>query len=91
MKTGARLSIRVQPRSSANRVAGRIGEEWKICVTAPPVDGKANEACVDLFTRGLKVPRSAIHIVAGETSRRKRLEIDGITQERLDQFLQEAR
>jgi len=68
-----------------------MGEEWKIHVTAPPVDGKANEACVEFFARGLKVPRSAIRIVAGETSRHKRIEIDGIDQKALDRFLEALR
>ncbi len=90
MSVQARVAIRVQPRSSTNRVGGRIGEEWKIHITAPPVDGKANQACIDFLARELKVPRSAIRIVAGQTSRHKRIEVDGITQEELDQFLQEA-
>ena len=88
----AQASIKVQPRSSVERVAGRLATEWKILLTAPPVDGRANQACIDFFARGLRVPRSAVRIVAGETSRHKRIEIDGVTQEALDRFLEgEAR
>ena len=84
----ARATIRVQPRSHADRVAGQLGGEWKIAVTAPPVEGKANQACIEFFARGLKVPRSAVRIVAGETSRHKRIEIEGVAQEALESFLQ---
>ena len=85
----AQVAIKVQPRSSAERVAGRLGAEWKILLTAPPVEGRANRACIEFFARGLRVPRSAVRIVAGETSRHKRIEIDGVTQEALDCFLEE--
>lgn len=83
----ARATIRVQPRSRVERVSGPIEGEWKISVTAPPVEGKANQACLEFFARGLKVPRSAVRIVAGATSRHKRIEIDGVAQEALDRFL----
>jgi len=83
----ARAAIKVQPRSSADRVAGQLGEEWKILLSAPAVEGKANRACVEFFAQGLKVPRSAVRIAAGETSRHKRIEIEGVSQETLDRFL----
>ena len=85
----AQAAIKVQPRSSAERVAGRLGAEWKILLTAPPVEGRANQACIEFFARGLRVPRSAVRIVAGETSRHKRIEIEGVPQEALDRFLEE--
>ena len=85
----ARSTIRVQPRSRQERVAGRFGAEWKIQLTAPAVEGKANRACIEFFARGLRVPRSAVRIVSGETSRHKRIEIDGISQDALDRFLTE--
>ncbi len=86
-KAAARL--RVQPRAPRERVAGEIGGEWKLCLTAPPVGGKANQACIDFFARGLGVPQAAVRIVAGETSRHKRIEIDGVSQDDLNRFLQE--
>lgn len=84
----AQVAIRVQPRASRERVAGFTAGEWKLSVAAPAVEGKANRACIEFFARGLKVPRSAVRIAAGETSRHKRLEIDGVPQEALDRFLQ---
>ena len=64
-----------------------VGEEWKVLLTAPAAEGKANRACIEFFARGLKVPRSAVSIVAGLTSRRKRIEIEGVSQEALERFL----
>ena len=45
-KEGISLSLRIQPRSSRNKIAGLLGEDLKIALTAPPVDGEANEACL---------------------------------------------
>ncbi len=84
----AQAAIKVQPRSPAERVAGRLGAEWKILLTAPPVEGQANRACIEFFARALRVPRSAVRIVAGEKSRHKRIEIEGVTQETLNRFLE---
>jgi hypothetical protein len=86
----ARAAIKVQPRASRDAVAGRLGEEWKILIHAPPIEGRANDACIAFFARALRVPRSAVRIVAGASGRHKRLEIDGVDQDTLDRFLQGA-
>ena len=83
----AKVAIKVQPRASQDRVAGMVGDEWKLLLKAPPVDGKANQACLEFFARGLQVPRSAVRILTGETSRHKRIEIAGVTQDTVDRFL----
>jgi hypothetical protein len=74
-----RLSIKVQPGSSKNRILGETAGEWKIAVTAPPVDGRANAAVIELLAEWLGVSRSAIRIVRGETGRRKVIEVLGIS------------
>jgi hypothetical protein len=84
----AKVAVKVQPRAPADRVAGFAAGEWKILLKAPPVEGKANAACIEFFARGLRVPRSAVRILSGETSRHKRIEIAGVTQEAVDRFLQ---
>jgi hypothetical protein len=86
----ARAAIKVQPRASRDAVAGRLGEEWKIRIQAPPIEGRANDACIGFFARALGVPRSAVRIVAGASGRHKRIEIDGVDQQTLDRFLQGA-
>ena len=73
------LAVRVTPRSSRAEVTG-VGEDGRlhIRVTAAPVDGAANEAVVRLLASVLDVPPSAIAIVGGVSSRRKRVRIEGI-------------
>ena len=44
---GATFAVRVQPRASRNAIAGEMGDALKLALTAPPVEGKANEACVE--------------------------------------------
>ena len=78
-----RFKVRVQPRASRSEVVGLHGDALKVRVTAPPVDGAANEALVDLFSRLFAVGRGAVRIVAGQGSRSKVVEIDGVTSDRV--------
>jgi uncharacterized protein (TIGR00251 family) len=73
-----RFAVRVQPRAARSEVAGRHGEALRIRLAAPPVDGAANEALVDLLAGLLGVPRRAVRIAAGHASRSKLVEVDGI-------------
>ncbi len=70
---GLVLSVRVQPKASRNAIQGIHGEALKISLTAPPVDGAANKACIAFLAKTLKHPRAAIEILSGATSRNKRL------------------
>ena len=73
------FSIRVHPRARRNAIDGRIGDALKVSLTAPPVDGKANEAVIRFFAELLHVPRSSVTIAAGETSRNKVIRVVGLT------------
>ena len=75
-----RLSVRVQPRASSNGFAGIHGNSLKVRLTAPPVEGAANEALVNFLADTFAVPRRAIMILAGESSRSKIVEIEGVTE-----------
>ena len=75
----ADLAIRVQPRAKRSEVAGERGGAVLIRVSAPPVDGKANEAVCRLIAERVGVPRSAVRIVRGESSRDKVVRIDGLS------------
>lgn len=75
---GARLSIRVQPRSSQNKICGVNNGALKIKITAPPVEGEANQAVIKLLAQCLGVPRTNISIAKGETSKNKLVDIIGI-------------
>lgn len=68
----------MQPGAARRRVVGKVGEEWKIAVTAPPVDGKANQACVELLAEICGVAKSAVTLAAGASSRRKVFEVEGL-------------
>jgi uncharacterized protein (TIGR00251 family) len=75
----ADLAIRVQPRAKRSEVAGERQGAVVIRVSAPPVDGKANEAVCRLIAERVGVPRSAVRIVRGESSRDKLVRIDGLS------------
>jgi len=77
-----KLHIKVTPKASAARIQGWAEDEdgervLKIAVTVVPEDGKANKAVIALLAKRLKLPKSAIEIASGHTSRRKTLLIDG--------------
>ena len=76
--TAFRFNVRVQPRSSRNAVEGTHGDALRVRLTAPPVDGAANEALLAMLAEALGVPKRAVRIVGGETGRTKIVEVDGI-------------
>ena len=84
----ARVTVKVQPRAKATRLAGNFGDAYKLQLAAPPVDGKANEECVRFFAELMRVPKARVRIVIGLTSRLKVVEIDGIAQEAVDRALE---
>jgi len=75
------LDIRVVPRSPRTRVEGTRGAAILIRLAAPPVDGAANDALIAFLSKELGVPRRDISLIAGETSRDKRVRIDGLDAE----------
>ncbi|HEY6185917.1 MAG TPA: DUF167 domain-containing protein [Terriglobales bacterium] len=85
--TGASFAIRVHPRARNNVVTGELGDALKVSLTAPPVEGKANEACIEFFANLLKVPRSSVTIASGLTSRNKVVRIAGLSGKEVEQRL----
>lgn len=73
------LSIRIQPRASKNEIVTMATGGLKIRLTAPPVDGAANEALVKFLSDTLSIPRSHVEIVSGHTSRDKIVRISGMS------------
>jgi len=76
----ATLSVRVQPRASRNEVAGLVGDTLKIRLTAPPVEGEANAACLKFLAKLLALAPSRLAIIQGARSRNKIIRITGLTQ-----------
>jgi uncharacterized protein len=81
--SGVTFSIKVQPRAKRNAITGELGDALKISLTAPPVDGKANAACIEFFANLLKVPRSSVTIAAGQISRNKVIRVVGLPAEQI--------
>jgi len=79
------LQLQVQPRAKRNRLV-RQQEEWKLQLTAPPIEGKANQACIEFLAQGLGIARSRVRLLAGEKSRHKRIELEGVTEEEFLKF-----
>jgi uncharacterized protein (TIGR00251 family) len=76
-RDGERVSfqVRVTPRASANAVGGERDGALLVRVTAPPVEGKANDAVVELLAEALDLPRSAVHVERGAAARTKRVSV----------------
>lgn len=73
------LTLHIQPGAKKTEFAGLHGDALKIRLAAPPVDGKANEALVKFLAEVLHLPKSAVTLKSGQTSRRKVLEVTGAT------------
>ena len=78
---GVLLSVKLQPRASANEIGDALGNELRIKVTAPPVDAAANEALVKLLAQQLHCPRNRVDLVRGHTSRHKTIKLYGLAPE----------
>ena len=77
--TGVAFVVKVHPRAKKNAITGEVGNALKLALTAPPVEGRANEACIEFFANLLAVPRSSVTIASGETSRNKVIRVTGVT------------
>lgn len=75
---GVELALLIQPRASRTRVVGEHDGLLKIQLAAPPVDGEANAALLEFLGKKLGVPRRQITLLAGDASRRKRVQVVGV-------------
>lgn len=81
------LDVVVQPRASRVGVGPVVGDRLKVAVTAPPVDGEANDAVIRALAAAFDVPRAAVELLRGQTGRRKTLRIRGATLAALQRML----
>jgi uncharacterized protein (TIGR00251 family) len=84
------LALHIQPGAKKSGVAGRHGDALKIRLAAPPVDGKANAALLDFLSRWLHIPKSALCLKSGQTSRRKVVRVEGVDAEELARRIAES-
>jgi uncharacterized protein len=76
---GVTFGVKVHPRAKKDAITGELGDALKVSLTTPPVDGRANEACIEFFAKLLKVPRSSVTIASGQTSRNKVIRVVGLS------------
>jgi len=77
--TGVTFAIKVHPRAKRAAITGELGDALKVSLTAPPLEGRANDACIEFFAKILKVPRSSITIASGAGGRNKVIRVTGVT------------
>lgn len=85
-----RFAVRVQPRAARSEIAGLQGDALKVRLSAPPVDGAANAALVELLAEALGVPRRCVRVVSGARSRGKVVEVDGANVENIRRLARES-
>ena len=78
---GVTFSLHVQPKACRNEICGFSGNELKVRLTSPPVEGAANKLCQEFFAKLLHVAKSNVRIITGEKSRHKTVSIQGTTKE----------
>jgi uncharacterized protein (TIGR00251 family) len=83
LPTGVRVDIEVKVRSSQSRVLGIKANRLSVALAAPPVDGAANAALIETLAAHFGVPRRQVRLVAGERSRRKVVELSGLSKSAL--------
>ena len=78
-KSGVTFAVKVHPRARKNALTGTLGDALKLSLTAPPAEGRANDACIDFLAEVLRLPPSSITIAAGHSSRNKVVRVSGIS------------
>jgi uncharacterized protein len=84
------FAVKVHPRAKNDGITGEVGNAVKVALNAPPVDGKANEACIRFLAEILRVPRSSVTIAAGETNRNKLIRVTGVSVAQVEESLRAA-
>jgi hypothetical protein len=87
---GISFAVKVHPRARKNAITGTIGDALKLALTAPPVEGRANQAVIEFFADLFQIPRSSVTITSGETSRNKVVRVSGISRAAVEQRLSGA-
>ena len=86
---GATFAVRIHPRASRTAITGTLAGALKLAVSAPPIEGRANEALVEFFSGLFRVPRSAVQIATGERGRNKVIRIAGRSASELELLLRD--
>ena len=77
-KDGVTFAVKIHPRAKKDAITGELGDALKVSLTAPPIEGRANDACIEFFAKILKVPRTSVRIATGASSRSKVIRVAGV-------------
>jgi uncharacterized protein (TIGR00251 family) len=83
----AAIDVLIQPRSSRDEIVGMHDGRLKIKISAPPVDGKANERLTEVLSKAFRVPKSSIEIIRGKSSKLKTVRFTGIDMKTCEEIL----
>jgi uncharacterized protein len=87
---GVSFAVKVHPRAKKNAITGTVGDALKLALTAPPAEGRANQAVIEFFADFFEIPRSSVTIASGETSRNKVVRLIGMSAEQVRARLADA-
>jgi uncharacterized protein (TIGR00251 family) len=85
--SGVTFAVKLHPRARKSAITGEIGDALKLSLTTPPIEGRANQACIEFLAKFLKVPRSSVTIASGQTSRNKVIHVAGLTAQQVRERL----
>ncbi len=85
-RSSTTIEVKVLPKSGRDEIRGFVNGILKVLVSAPPMEGRANERLIELISSTIGVPRSNITIIKGRTSRKKTIRIDGVSQSKFSLF-----
>src|SRR5215469_6155915 len=86
---GVTFTVKVHPRARKNAITGTVGEALKLALTAPPVEGRANQAVVEFFADLFEIPRSSVTIASGARGRRKVIRVKDVSKQAIEDKLAE--
>ena len=87
VQEGVIFKVSVQPRSSRNEIAGLQDDAVKIRLTAPPIEGAANKMCIEFLAKSLKVRKSDVEIIRGQSSRTKKVLVRSVNRDKIASLL----
>ena len=87
MENSIVFSVRVVPRASKSEIAGEHDGALKVRIASPPVDGAANAGLIKLLAKQFRVSRSDVEIIAGESSRSKRIKISNLSRSMFEEVI----
>ena len=84
---GVAFAVKVHPRARKNAITGTVGDALKLALTAPPIEGRANQAAIEFFAELFQIPRASVTIASGLNSRNKVVRLSGLSGAMVEQRL----